>query len=186
MNYFLPTTLEVGGVEYKIRTDYRVVLDIFSAMNDPDLEPEEKTLAALIILYEDFDDIPAKDYAEAIKKCLWFINGGKENSPEDKKKPTLINWEKDFPLMVAPINKIVGQDIRGMNMHWWTFLSCYMEIDSKCMFATVVSIRSKLKKGGVGKLDKAEKQFYYENRELIDLPVQLSQEEQDLLNAWGV
>ena len=54
------------------------------------------------------------------------------------------------------------------------------------MFATVVSIRSKLKKGGVGKLDKAEKQFYYENKELIDLPVQLSQEEQDLLNAWGV
>lgn len=186
MNYYLPTTLEVGGVERKIRTDYRVMLDIFEMFNDPDMTSQEKALAAIMILYEDFEKIKSKDYNEALKKCFWFMNGGKEDSEENKKKPTLVNWEKDFSLMVTPINKIAGQDIRGMNMHWWTFLSYYMEIDSKCVFATVVSIRSKLKKGGVGKLDKAEKQFYYENKELVDLPIQLSQEEQDLLNAWGV
>ena len=33
----LPTSLNVGGKDYKIRTDYRVILDILSAMNDPDI-----------------------------------------------------------------------------------------------------------------------------------------------------
>ena len=31
----LPTFLNVGGRDYKIRTDYRVILDILAAMNDP-------------------------------------------------------------------------------------------------------------------------------------------------------
>ena len=46
----LPTSLEVNGKEYSIRSDFRVVLDILSAMNDPDLfEPgmtEEETQQA--------------------------------------------------------------------------------------------------------------------------------------------
>ena len=33
----LPTSLNVGGKNYKIRTDYRVILDILAAMNDPDI-----------------------------------------------------------------------------------------------------------------------------------------------------
>ena len=45
MNYALPKSLEVGGVEYEIRTDYRVILDAISALNDPDLYPIEKAEA---------------------------------------------------------------------------------------------------------------------------------------------
>ena len=36
----LPTSLSVGGQDYEIRTDYRVILDILTAVNDPEiLEP---------------------------------------------------------------------------------------------------------------------------------------------------
>lgn len=33
----LPTSLDVNGKEYSIRSDFRVILDILSAMNDPDI-----------------------------------------------------------------------------------------------------------------------------------------------------
>ena len=55
----LPTSLNVGGTDYKIRTDYRVILDILAAMNDPDIfEPgmsqeemqQEKVMTMLQIL----------------------------------------------------------------------------------------------------------------------------------------
>ena len=38
----LPEALTVGGEEYPIRTDYRNVIEVFEAFQDPDLQPEEK------------------------------------------------------------------------------------------------------------------------------------------------
>ena len=39
---YLPNTLVLEGQEFKIRTDYRVALNILCAYNDPDLTPYEK------------------------------------------------------------------------------------------------------------------------------------------------
>ena len=65
----LPTTLEVGGKEYAIRTDYRVALDIFLALTDIELDDTEKALEALEILY--IDEIPVEHMQEALDKCGW-------------------------------------------------------------------------------------------------------------------
>ena len=71
----LPTSLNVGGNDYKIRTDYRVILDILAAMNDPDIfEPgmsqeemqQEKVMTMLQILYIDFDSIPPKNWKKHV------------------------------------------------------------------------------------------------------------------------
>ena len=42
MIYDLPTSLEVSGVIYEIRSDYRYALDILIALNDPLLSDEQK------------------------------------------------------------------------------------------------------------------------------------------------
>ena len=59
----LPTSLNVGGRNYKIRTDYRVILDILTAMNDPDIfEPgmteEEKQAAEEKEKQESYEVVP--------------------------------------------------------------------------------------------------------------------------------
>ena len=38
----LPETLTVGGEDYSIRTDYRNVLQVFEAFQNPDLSDVEK------------------------------------------------------------------------------------------------------------------------------------------------
>ena len=40
----LPESLEIDGVEYKIRSDYRVALLIFKAYNDNKLSDYEKSM----------------------------------------------------------------------------------------------------------------------------------------------
>ena len=35
--FSLPTTVEIDGRSYEIRTDYRVILEIFVMLDDPDL-----------------------------------------------------------------------------------------------------------------------------------------------------
>ncbi len=163
MMYELPTSLEVDGIEYPIRSDYRAALDICVALADPELSNQDKAVALLAVLFEDYEAI--SDYEDAIKKALWFISCGDDKTPQ-RKTPKLMDWEQDFPYIVAPINRIAGCEIRQLPyMHWWTFISCYYEI-GECTFSNIVSIRNKKAKGK--KLEPYEKEFYRENRELID------------------
>ena len=49
----LPTSLEVGGAVYAIRSDYRAALDICTALSDPELAGRERAAVLLEILYPD-------------------------------------------------------------------------------------------------------------------------------------
>lgn len=170
----LPTSLEINGKEYAIRSDFRVVLDILSAMNDPDiLEPgmtqeeqnQEKIMTMLQILYEDFDAIPPRNWKEAAEKASAFIDCGIKN--DGKAKPRAMDWEQDASIIVPAVNKVYRDDVRSVKyMHWWTFFGLYMEI-GESTFSTVVSIRDKKRKGK--KLEKWEQEYYKNNKSIIDL-----------------
>lgn len=192
MTYTLPTSVNVGGIDYEIRTDFRAILDILEAVEDPDLSEQEKAAIMLDIFYfsPDCTEIPTDYIQEAIDKCAWFIDCGEE-SPNDKKKPKIMDWEQDFPYITAPINKIVGCDIRGIpydpetnqgGLHWWTFMSAYYEIGD-CTFAQIVRIRSAKAKGR--KLDKSDLEWYRQNRHLVDFKKTYSEVDQDILKQWG-
>ena len=187
MRYGLPKSVEICGSEFEIRYDFRVILDIFEALNDPELDDQDRALAVLQMFYLDFDSLP--DYEEALKQCFWFINGGHSEKTE-KKQPRLVDWEQDYPYIVAPINRVLGCEIRNTEydadtntggLHWWTFLGAYMEIGD-CLFAQVVGIRSKKAQGK--KLDKSEQEFYRKNRDLSDIKTHYTEAENDLLKAW--
>ena len=174
----LPTTLTVGGEEYAIRSDYRAALDIFLALTDPELDDYNRAMELLDILYK--DDIPPKLQQEAVEQGLWFLNGGE---PERAvKQPNLVSWAQDFTMIAAPISKIVGQDVRGMDyFHWWSWLSAYMSIGD-CLFAQVVHIRDMKARGK--RLDKQDREFYRRNRDLIDVKKPITDAEQELLKEW--
>lgn len=172
MIYDLPTSLTIGDTEYPIRSDFRAVLDIIAALNDPDLTDKEKSFVTLFILYEDYTLID--DLEAALEKAMWFISCGEQ---ETKSTRRLMDWEQDFPLIVAPVNRVLGYECRACEyLHWWTFISAYYEI-GECAFSTVVSIRDKKQRGK--KLESWEKDFYRNNRSSVDFRKKLSQAEQD-------
>lgn len=179
--YDLPTSVEVGGKEYEIRSDYRAVLDIITALNDIELTTTDKAIISLTIFYPDFDSMQEIEYKEALEKCFRFIDLNKE--PIEKKTPKLMDWEQDFQYLVAPMNKAIGKDIRTVEyMHWWTFIGYYYDI-GECTFSTIVNIRNKKARGK--KLEKYEKDYYQLNREIIDFKQHYSSEEEDILKNWG-
>lgn len=182
MTYDLPKFVEINGDNVPIRFDYRAVLDICAALSDIDLSGQEKAFVCLDIFYPTFYELPPGSYEEAIKKCFWFINGGKTEENQKKERP-IMNWEKDFPLIVGPVNRVLGREIRDETpIHWWTFLFAYYEIGD-CLFAQVVRIRDKKARGK--KLDNQEKEFYKRNREIIDIKTQYSSSENELLKMWA-
>lgn len=177
----LPTSVEVGGVGYEIRSDYRAVLDICAALSDPELDGQEKAAVALTIFYPDAADMPPEHWQEAVESCLRFINGGGEEP--SRKAPRLVDWEQDFPYIVAPINRVMGQEVRAVEyLHWWTFLAAFYEIGD-CTFAQIVRVRDRLARGGA--LDKTDREWYRRNRELVDFKRKYTSAEDELVKLWG-
>lgn len=167
----LPTSLEVDGVPHEIRTDFRDILNIIAALNDPNLTDEAKGYVFLNILYK---EIPA-DIEAAYKAGMEFISAGTDDEGAPHQK--LMDWEQDAPLLIPAINKVAGTEVRSLPYcHWWTFIGYYMEI-GESTFSNVVSIRQKKAKGK--KLDKHEQEFYRDNKSLIDIKSKLSDEEQE-------
>jgi hypothetical protein len=67
MMYDLPDSVRVGGTEYPVRTDFRVILDIFEVLNDPELTDTERGFLTLLFFYPDLTDIPQEHLEEAIR-----------------------------------------------------------------------------------------------------------------------
>ena len=176
----LPTSISVNNTEYAIRTDYRAVMDLLTAFSDKEMlgESEEETniIRALLVLNILFiDEVKPEDQNEAIKKAIEFIDMGIESS-RDVKKPTLMDWEQDAPLIIPAINKVLGHEIRADKyMHWWTFLSAYMEI-GECSFTHIINIRDKKAKGK--KLEKWELEYIQEHKDIVLLKEKLTEKEQ--------
>ena len=183
-----PTSLNIGGIDYKIRTDYRVVLDLLAALSDFDLVDEDEQITAymqtkviLEIMFPDCDSIPMEHLQEALDKVSEFIDMGMSDG---QKGPKTMDWEQDAPILIPAINKVLNCEIRAQEyIHWWTFLGAYMEI-GESLFSNVVHIRQKKAKGK--KMEKWELDFYKENKSLIDFKQknQRSQEEKDELRDY--
>jgi hypothetical protein len=91
-----------------------------------------------------------------------------------------MDWEQDAPLIMPAINKVAGREVRAVEyMHWWTFLGLYMEI-GESQFATVINIRQKLQKKKP--LEKHEKEYYRQNKAVVDLKKKISSEDLDALD----
>lgn len=171
----LPTSLNIGGVDFRIRTDFRDILNILRAFNDPVLLDWMKVNCMLVILFPDWKSIPEENVMEAVKKGKEFIDYGKEKTSSMK----TMDWEQDARMIVSEINKLSHlQDIRHVDyMHWWTFLGYYMGI-GEGLFSQVVNIRTKRLQGK--KLEKWELEFYKKNKDIIDFKPVVSDEEKEL------
>ena len=174
----LPTFVTVSGTEYPVRTDFRVVLEIFVMLDDPDLTDADKTEALLRMFYSERPSDPDT----ALQAFTDFVDP-RHGSQGKKPSGRLIDWSQDFDLMVAPINHILGFECRAADyLHWRTFLAAYLEIPSESVFARVLRIREKLRTGK--KLEKYERTWYNKNRDLVHLRPKFSKAEEELIEAW--
>ena len=179
MNFSLPDTVTISDKEYRIRTDFRTILEIFVMLDDPDLTDADKTEALLRMF---FIERPS-DPEAALQAFTDFVDPRSNQKAERKKHAPLLDWQQDFDLMVAPVNHILGFECRAADyLHWHTFLAAYLEIPPESIFARVLRIREKLRTGK--KLVKYERTWYSKNRDLVYLRPKFSKAEEELIEAW--
>lgn len=176
----LPKTVSVNGKEYDIRTDFRAVLDVLTALSSKELKTNNKVEKSYIInriileiMFPKYEEIPQEDIQQAIEEAVKFIDMDSEKPQKDS--PILMDWEQDARIIIPAINNVAGFEIREKEyLHWWTFLSYYMGI-GECTFSHIVGIRSKKIKGE--KLMDWEQKFIKENPDMVLLHEKLTDEE---------
>lgn len=180
--YQLPTTLNIKGTEYPIRSDFRDILNILIAMSDQDMKAWEKQEVMYRIIYPDWKTIPANAFSVACKKAVEFID---YTIPENRPKPRTMDWKQDAAIIIPAVNKVAGKEVRAAEyMHWWTFIGYFMEIEDG-MFSQVLLVRQKKARGK--KLEKWEKEFERNNAALVRLTKKESLEqrrEKESIMKW--
>lgn len=161
----LPQTLNINGRAYKIRSDYRDILQIIAAFGDKELSDDEKAYVCLKRLFIAMESIPKSDYQDAYEAAVTFIEC---HISDRKPSPKVVNWEKDEQLIFPAINKVAGMEVRAVPyMHWWTFLGYFQSIDREDIWGFILTIRQKRAKGK--KLEKYEKDFLNANRDICEV-----------------
>lgn len=177
--HYLPKSVEINGVECTFKSDYRDILYLFEILSDPDLLPQEAVMLACENFYD--TDYYLTDLSTAITEMYSFIScGDGDTTSSSSSGEQLYDWDKDFNIIIAPINRVLGYDVRGVEyLHWWTFMSAFMEI-GECTFSTYVNIRRKLQRGI--KLEKHEEKIYKEHSQEIILPKKYDRTTQALID----
>ena len=176
--YRLPEKVQIGGCEYTLNTDFRVILQIFRCLEDRSLPEILQWRVALGLFYD--SPVPAEHRAEAMEYLAGFLRGGQ---PEGKPGAKLLDWQQDAGCIIAGVNAVAGCEVRALpKVHWWTFLSWFHAMPPG-QLSTVVSIRDKLRRGK--QLESWEKEFYRENKAAVELKrpeTQADREEKHRLN----
>ena len=152
----LPTTLNVGGEDRRIRSDFRTALLILEAYADPDLTDYDKCVVCVECLFE--DEIPPELYDDALKQACWYLDGG--NVAHSRVSVRVIDWAQDEAIIFPAINKVLG----------W-----FQEIGEGAL-STIVGIRYKLARGK--QLEKWERDYLRDNGDRVRLKQRYSAEEQ--------
>lgn len=162
----LPTKIKVNDNIYDINYDYKTILNIILAFEDEDLFYEEQLYVLIHALYK--QKIPECDLEEAVIKGIKFIDCGEE-SKDDKqiKKPRLYSFSKDGNYIFSGINQTHHTDIEEKeNLHWWKFMSFFMDMSTDCMFGELMYYRTRKQEG---KLTEEEKKNYRKIKDIVEL-----------------
>lgn len=163
----LPRKIKIKNTIYNINFDYKTIINILLAFEDTELTRSEQTYIMLKNLY--IEEIPKEDTQEAIEKAIKFIDGGKIEEVDNlnQKEKRIYSFKKDGNYIFSGISQTHNIDLSEKNnLHWWVFLSFFMDMSPNCTFGELVYYR---KRKNENKLTKEEKEHYKKIKKLVDL-----------------
>lgn len=163
----LPEAIRINDRVYEINSDFRDCLRIILAYEDSDLTGFEKQLVLLGNLYK---EMPAEeDIKEAAEKGVKFLNGGEEEGAGSMTSELrLFSFAKDARFIFSAFQQTHGIDLQHTQyLHWWQFLTLFMDLGSETMFCNLVGLRKRVK---TGQASKEERKVAREMGDIFKVP----------------
>jgi hypothetical protein len=163
----LPKAIRIGDKVYPVNSDFRDCLRIILAFEDNNLTGVEKQIVMLTNLYS---EMPDNDHIEeALQKGIKFLNGGEETNNEDEGSGLrLYSIDNDAKYIFAAFQQTHGIDLQNTQyLHWWHFLTLFMDLGSETVFCNLVGLRKRVK---TGKASKEERKVAREMGDVFKVP----------------
>lgn len=161
----LPEYIEIDGQSYKIDTDYRNCLRIITAFEDNELTPQEKQIILLLNLYK----VIPPNIEQAVRMANTFLNGGEAGADEETAPYRLYSFTKDARFIYAAFRQTHGIDLTKADLHWWQFLSLFMDLGAETTFSQLIGLRKRIKSGKASKEERAAAREMGEAFEVPDI-----------------
>ena len=158
----LPEAVEIDGQEYEINTDFRACLRVILAFEDGELTNMEKQMIMLQNLYP----VQPENTRAAMEMAVKFLNGGQAADSESDDKPRLYSFDQDGNFIFAAFKQTHGVDLATEPLHWWKFLTLFMDLGAETTFCSLVGLRKRVKSG---KATKEERKAYREMGDVAEL-----------------
>jgi hypothetical protein len=159
----LPECIEIDGNVYQINADFRTCLKIIMAFEDNELTPQEKQIILINNLYRE----TPPDIVEALRQANIFLNGGDVQEENEETPFRLYSFTKDARFIYSAFRQTHGIDLTESDLHWWQFLSLFMDLGAETTFTQLIGLRKRIK---TGKASKEERQAAREMGEAFEVP----------------
>lgn len=172
----LPSSVMIGGDEYRIRTDFRVWVLFEMLWQDDDMGESGKVRRSLELCYY---EIPAR-YGEAVNALLWFYKCGREERAREReaaarrKRTRVYSFDYDADYIYAAFMTQYGIDLQDVDLHWWKFRAMFNALTSQNEFVKIMEYR------GIDlteDMPEGQKAFYRKMKTIHALPLPKGEEE---------
>lgn len=167
-----PTTVQIGGTEFSINTDFRVMISYERLMKNESNADDKKVVMAMLLFY---GNVLPKDLAAGYGELLHFYRCGKSAEEIARENNILsgstsgeitYDFDQDWQYLYAAFRDQYGIDLKESEtpyLHWWEFRSCFVGLKHDCEICKIMGYRAiKINQ----KMSKEEKSFYKRMKEL--------------------
>ncbi|WP_404988097.1 bacteriophage Gp15 family protein [Clostridium culturomicium] len=165
----VPTSVDIGGEDYEINSDFRTSILFELLMQDEGLSDEEKIIQALELYYP----VIPQNLNEAVEQMLWFYRCDKEvrefkGKGTGKSSSQIYSFEYDDDYIYSAYLDQYGIDLQDIEyLHWWKFKAMFKALKEDNMIVKIMGYRSM----DISKIkDKEQKEYYTKMKKLYEIP----------------
>lgn len=141
-----PEYVKIGEKKYKINTDFRVALECNKIAEDKNINPYEKPLAIIYLLFGDDGLDDTKNWDKLMEFGQKYLLLGKEKVEDSKEEPDM-DFEQDMDYIEASFMSDYQIELANKKMHWWTFFNLISglsnsELGNCCVLNRIRNLRN--------------------------------------------
>lgn len=169
----LPTTVNIDGQEFRIKSNFRELMLFELLMQDNNIPNNEKVFRALSLFF--IDEFPS-DVNKAVDEMLWFYRCGEYEEPlsangEEGSSITpkrIYSYEHDAKYIYSAFLSQYGIDLQDIKyLHWWKFKAMFDSLHEDQKFVKIMEYRAT---NINSEMSKDQKDFYRKMKKLYALP----------------
>lgn len=172
----LPEAVEVNGISYPIRTDFKIWLEF----GDLAADIQKNYVNMLTACYT--DRLPPSLNEALLALVRFYVGGFETHADGGASRRPIVSFSADAEYIYSAYLSQYQIDLTAASMHWYQFMALFRSLDDSCRLSKIMEARA-VNLGSIK--DKNLKSYYRKMKRAYRLPDNRTEEqkERDMIRA---